>query len=344
MPLSIIAPPLEAQEKFLWSEYTRADIHDVHALFETINRADDDDHNETVQDLESQFEDPWLDPRADARVIRDAFGKLRALVRVFVNPKPRHENVAVVACDVAPDARGQGLEQELLEWGEDNVTRRLAQAAELAPDADMPTVIRVNAPATDKRKIKLYEANGYRQTRAFYKMQRDLRTPLPENALPQGLALRVYDTALDEKMCRAYNEAFADHWGFPGIPLEEWQPFVMSVSTVRRDLTFVVMDGDEVAAFCINCERVAENERLGIRRGWTTKLGTRRAWRKRGLATFLLAESMRRFRAEGFDYAGLGVDAENDTGALALYEGLGYRAYKTRFVFEKRVPSINGVN
>lgn len=337
MPLSIIAPPLEAQEKFLWSEYTRADIHDVYALFQELNRADDDDHIETVQDLERQFDDPWLDARTGARVIRDAFGKLRALVRVFVNPKPMHENVAVVACDIAPDARGQGLEQELLEWGEDNAAQRLAQVAALAPDADIPAVLRVNAVATDARKIKLYEANAYRQSRAFHKMQRDLRAPIPPNPLPEGLELRVYDTALDEKMHNAYTEAFADHWGFTGMPLVEWQPFVMSVSTVRRDLTFVVMDGDEVAAFCINCERVAENERLNIRRGWTTKLGTRRAWRKRGLATFLLAESMRRFRAEGFEYAGLGVDAENGSGALALYERLGYRAYKTRWVLEKRV-------
>lgn len=344
MPFSIRTPTIEGQGKFFWSEYTRTDIHDVHALFQELNYADDDDHIETIQDLERQFDDPWLDARTGARVIRDAFGKLRALVRVFVNPKPMHENVAVVACDIAPDARGQGLEQEMLEWGEDNAVPRLARAAAFAPDADISAVIRVNALATGIRKTKLCEENGYRQARAFHKMQRDLRVPIPENALPQGLELRVYDAALDEKMYHAYTEAFADHWGFQGIPLAEWQPFVMGVSTVRRDLTFVVMNGAEVAAFCINCERVAENERLNIRRGWTTKLGTRRAWRKRGLGTFLLAESMRRFRAEGFDYVGLGVDADNGTGALALYERLGYRAYKTRLVFEKRVAQLDNVN
>jgi ribosomal protein S18 acetylase RimI-like enzyme len=46
---------------------------------------------------------------------------------------------------------------------------------------------------------------------------------------------------------------------------------------------------------------------------------------------------MRRFRAEGFDSVGLGVDAKNLTGALALYERIGFKAYKTGVVLEKRV-------
>jgi ribosomal protein S18 acetylase RimI-like enzyme len=336
MPFAIIAPPLEAQEKFLWAEYTRADLDDVHALFQELNHADDADHSESVQDLATQFDDPWLEPRVGARVIRDAFGKLRAFVRVFVNPKPERENLAVVDWAVAPEWRGQGLEEEILAWSEDNASRRLAQAASLAPDENIPAVIRVSALASESGKIKLYQTHGYRNVRAFYKMQRSLRDLIPDAPLADGLVLREYDESLDEKMCQAYNEAFEEHWGHITIPQQEWQPFVMGVSTVRRDLTFVVMDGDALVAFCINCERVAENERLNIRRGWTTRLGTRPAWRKRGLATFLLAESMRRFRAEGFEFAGLGVDAENDTGALALYERLGYRAYKTRFMFEKR--------
>ena len=42
-------------------------------------------------------------------------------------------------------------------------------------------------------------------------------------------------------------------------------------------------------------------------------------------ATALLLDSMRRFSADGLEAAGLGVDAANPSGALRLYEALGYR-------------------
>ena len=39
----------------------------------------------------------------------------------------------------------------------------------------------------------------------------------------------------------------------------------------------------------------------------------------------MTAESLRRLRSAGMTDAMLGVDTENPTGALGLYEGLGFR-------------------
>ena len=337
MPFALATTTIEEQEKFLWSGYTRADIDDVYDLFQRVNRADNADHNQSVQDLTKQYADSWFNPLTDARVIRNARGELVAFARVLVNPKPTYENVAFLECDIAPEARGQDLDEDLLEWMQANARHRLAQTAALAADETVRTVMRAPVPAAQTQTIALYNAHGFEQVRAFYKMQRDLREPIPDAPLPEGFALRVYDADIDEKLFRAFNESFGDHWGFHPLTRAEWEQRIIGDSALRRDLSFVVMTDENVAAFCLNCERAVENERLGIRRGWTTKLGTRRAWRKRGLATFLLAESMRQFRAQGFDYAGLGVDATNLTGALALYEGLGYRAYKTRYALEKLV-------
>jgi ribosomal protein S18 acetylase RimI-like enzyme len=64
--------------------------------------------------------------------------------------------------------------------------------------------------------------------------------------------------------------------------------------------------------------------RSGYDEGFTDLLGVRRAWRGRGLASALLAEAMRRFKAGGMAHAGLGVDTENPTGALGLYTRMGY--------------------
>jgi ribosomal protein S18 acetylase RimI-like enzyme len=49
-------------------------------------------------------------------------------------------------------------------------------------------------------------------------------------------------------------------------------------------------------------------------------LGVRPAWRKRGLATALLRHIFRDFQQRGATRVGLGVDGENTTGAVRLYE------------------------
>jgi ribosomal protein S18 acetylase RimI-like enzyme len=46
-------------------------------------------------------------------------------------------------------------------------------------------------------------------------------------------------------------------------------------------------------------------------------------WRRRGLGEALLRSAFDALHARGFRRAGLGVDAENATGAVALYERAG---------------------
>ena len=59
---------------------------------------------------------------------------------------------------------------------------------------------------------------------------------------------------------------------------------------------------------------------------WINTVGTRRDYRGKGVARWLMAETHRRVVAadEGYERAILGVDSENPTGALALYRSQGY--------------------
>ena len=69
----------------------------------------------------------------------------------------------------------------------------------------------------------------------------------------------------------------------------------------------------------------AENDRLGHPRGYIEHLSVRRPWRRRGLASALLVRSMQTFRDLGLEEARLGADAENLSGAVRLYESVGFR-------------------
>ena len=89
-------------------------------------------------------------------------------------------------------------------------------------------------------------------------------------------------------------------------------------------LWVIAWDGDEVAGGVINAIHPTENESLGVSRGWLHSVFTRRPWRKRGLANALIARSLLAIKERGMDYGVLGVDADNPTVALGLYERIGF--------------------
>ena len=70
-------------------------------------------------------------------------------------------------------------------------------------------------------------------------------------------------------------------------------------------------------------------------RGLVDNLGVRRPWRKRGLGRALLVASLRGLRERGQTEVALGVDAENLSGALRLYESVGFRPIDHGMVMTK---------
>jgi ribosomal protein S18 acetylase RimI-like enzyme len=75
--------------------------------------------------------------------------------------------------------------------------------------------------------------------------------------------------------------------------------------------------------------------RMGI--GWVGTLGVRRAWRKRGLGEALLLHSFCEFYKRGMQTIGLGVDAENPTGATRLYKKAGMYVAAEYVIYEKEL-------
>jgi ribosomal protein S18 acetylase RimI-like enzyme len=201
----------------------------------------------------------------------------------------------------------------------------------------LPRLLRSFIQDTLRDRIERLERHDYRPVRYFYRMRRDLHQPIPDRPLPDSLTLRTFSPELSRPVLDALNEAFRDHWSFEPVSEEDWQMFFLDRSSFRPDLTFVAMDGGEVAGLSFNTISPEENTRHGIDEGWVAELAVRRPWRRRGVASALLCETMRAFKAEGLDYATLGVDTENLSGALGLYEGLGFVAVRRFIAFEKRI-------
>jgi ribosomal protein S18 acetylase RimI-like enzyme len=93
------------------------------------------------------------------------------------------------------------------------------------------------------------------------------------------------------------------------------------------------MDGDEVAGISLCPPHSIDDSEVG----WVGTLGVRRPWRKRGLGLALLRHSFNEFYRRGKRKVGLGVDAENLTGALRLYENAGMHVEQAFDQYEKEL-------
>ena len=117
-----------------------------------------------------------------------------------------------------------------------------------------------------------------------------------------------------EELFEALEEAFADHWGHEPRTFEEW---AAHNGPLDDRLCYVVRTaGGEVAA-----AQICDEERFGA--GLVAVLGVRPAWRRHGLGEALLRQAFHDLAARGQRRVGLGVDAENTTGATRLYERVG---------------------
>jgi mycothiol synthase len=179
----------------------------------------------------------------------------------------------------------------------------------------------------------LLEARGYRPIRHSYRMLIEPRGEQRAVDWPDGITVRVMQQGEEEAVYAAYVDAFADHWGFVAEPFDQWCRNQVESPLARLDLWFVALAGDEIAGVCL-CSTHESGDR-GY--GWVNILGVRPAWRRRGLGEALLRHAFRSFAAEGATNVGLGVDGENTTGAVRLYERAGMRVVRRYDTYERRL-------
>jgi len=164
-------------------------------------------------------------------------------------------------------------------------------------------------------------ARGYRLWRSSYTMEIALEEPPPAAPpLPPGFELRGYEAGRDDTPLRtALNESFAEDPFWHDVTEASFREFYFGARGFDPALWLLAWDGAELAGFALSyAERVGEP---GL--GWVGTLGVRAPWRRRGLGEALLRASFRELHARGLRRVGLGVDAENVTGALRLYERVG---------------------
>ena len=232
---------------------------------------------------------------------------------------------------VDPAVRRHGLGTALHRWGRAHMAARAS--VDRRPN---PREFRAFALEIETGDRALFAEEGYAPIRYGFEMRRFLTGSLPERPLPAGLELRPVDPSTIRTILDAEDEAFRDHWGHHPQTEEDVRALLSHPAT-DLSLWQVAWDGDAVAGVVINAIYREENEQLGVSRGWLDRVSVRRPWRGHGLAKALCARSFRVLRDAGLDEAWLGVDGANPTGALPLYEGLGFGVVRRWFAYGRPI-------
>ena len=242
-----------------------------------------------------------------------------------------HDGIAVYHVDghVRPERRRRGLGRAILR---ENIRRATERSA--GEEASQAVEMRSQAEETGVGNRALLETHGFEPIRWFFMMRRPNLDDIPDAPLPDGLEIRPVTPDQHRAIFDAEVEAFRDHWSAKEKTDEDLET-MLGRKELDTDLWVVAWDGDEIAGVVQNWIWPEENAALGVASGWLEHISVRRPWRRRGLGRAITAESLRRVAAAGMTDAMLGVDAENPSGALGLYQGLGFEVHQRWTTFRR---------
>jgi ribosomal protein S18 acetylase RimI-like enzyme len=150
-------------------------------------------------------------------------------------------------------------------------------------------------------------------------MDMSLEGPLPEPVPVPGYQLRDGTQVAPGGWSDVHNRSFADHWRFsPRLEVE-----LVTGRPPDLSLMAVTQDGVPAALTLAHIESYTEDARpqpVGL----VSSVGTIPEHRRRGLATWLVADALRRLCRNGARSSSLYVDGWNHTRAFEAYEKLGF--------------------
>jgi mycothiol synthase len=286
-----------------------------------------------LQAIRKEWISPGFDPIRDIRLVFAPNGQMAGYIEVWTTSKPLVHPWMWGRVD--PEYEDLGIGTWLMNWAEERALQELPTTP-----AELRFAPRVGTFREAERPKRLFEDLGYRQIRSSYHMLIEMDSLAPEPVWPAGIALRTYNPETDaEAVYRADIESFRDHFGFVEPPFEEgfarFKHFVLDDERFDPTMLFLAVDerSAEIAGFNICQEHSFDDPN----KGWVATLGVRRPWRKRGIGLALLRHSFNEFYRRGLRKVGLGVDAQNLTGALRLYESAGMHVEQAFDQYEKEL-------
>jgi mycothiol synthase len=265
-------------------------------------------------------------PATNWHVWHDTTDRLIACARLQLSPVEESATEGRFWLYVHPDVRGQGVEDTMIAWVEAE-TRIYAQANGHAERYRLFTTARQDK----EERRNLLVQQGFRLVRYFFTMHRSFTTPLAPPAVPHRFRIRPVEMPQDLAAYVALgNAAFAEHWHHRDETEDDLLRQMQDPGyRPELDLLAIAPTGDLVGF----CTCTLDELFLPKQSGCVLGLGTHPSYRGIGLGRALLLTGLHRLCDQELLGADISVDGENPTGAVHLYESVGFETYETWISF-----------
>jgi mycothiol synthase len=300
------------------------DVTDAAALLEAAEAVDDTGEHWSPDDLTEWWVNDLFDLARDSLAVRTADGELVAWATVLALPTFRDAFRIGLEARVHPAWRDRGIGRALLAW---QLERGREVHAERHPGslAVLAVEVYTSMPSLER----LVQRAGLTQERWYFVMERPL-TDLPDVPTPEGVELVPFTWERDDEIRRTHNASFTEHHGSAERDETTWRTLFTGQRGFRPELSALAVADGAVVAYSLAYVFDADTAANGYETVDLGQIGVLPSARGRGLAKATIAMVLRAAAARGFRAAALQVDSENVTGALALYEGLGFTKRRTQ--------------
>jgi ribosomal protein S18 acetylase RimI-like enzyme len=179
------------------------------------------------------------------------------------------------------------------------------------------------ANVLDTKLIDGWAKFGFTLLRRYFTMRMPISSDFERTQI-EGLVIEPFDTTDPDQQRdwhRIHQDSFQNHFGFHARPFESWITKALAENTRDPNGVFRASVDGRTVGFCECTDEFVEE-----RRGYISALGVAQNDVGHGYGEALLRHGIAYCTSRGFDSVELGVDTANESGALRLYEKVGFRA------------------
>lgn len=203
-----------------------------------------------------------------------------------------------------------------------NLENLVLWALELADSQHADWDIRPGVNSLDNRLQSAWATHGFEFLRRYYTMRMKISSP-PSIRQIQDVEIKAIDIEDFNQIAifhATHQNSFSNHFGFAPRELDKWRELVLDSATDPNGV-FIAFKSGKPVGFCqCNDEYVEDN------RGFINLLGVTQENQGLGIGEALLQTGISHCSTRGYDSIELNVDTGNESGALKLYEKVGFKA------------------
>jgi len=299
------------------------------AVTEGMREVDQLELTISVDDVAREFKhlencDPYRD-----FLLAEVNGKIIGYTRVWWSKDPSGIYLYNHSVDLLPEWREKGIRNAMLRYNE----QKLRELAREHPTG-VPRLFQSVVMESERDWIAVLSGEGYKIFRCGFKMVRPNLEEVPDLPFPDEIEVRPVKPEHYRAIIRAWNDACKDMRGQIPISDEDFKGFQES-PIFEPSIWQIAWQKNEVVGTVLNFIDKQENAQYERKRGHVELISVKRLWRGKGIAKAMIARSLKLLKDHGMTEAALGVDAENPSGALHLYQKMGFQIEKRAAFYRK---------